>query len=165
MSELPVSVSRRINVPAARVFAILADPARHPEIDGSGMLRGAVGAARIGGIGDTFGMRMHNDEMGDYEILNYVVAYEQDRRIGWEPVLARAGRPEDEADVGERAGHRWVYELTPDGQATVVTEVFDCSVAPDWLKKALRDGERWRWRMTRTLENLDQILDSGAGPK
>jgi hypothetical protein len=154
----PVCVSRRIDVPAARVFAILADPARHPDIDGSGMLREAIAGAPVRGVGDTFGMRMHNDHMGDYEMLNYVTEYEQDRRIGWEPVLARAGRPEDEAEVGARSGHRWGYELTPDGQATVVTETYDCSSAPDWLKKVIRDGERWRGSMTRTLENLDKIV-------
>jgi len=159
----PVSVSRRINVPAARVFAILADPARHPDIDGSGMLREAIGAAPVRAVGDTFGMRMHNDNMGDYDILNYVVEYEQDRRIGWEPVLARAGRPEDEDGVGDRSGARWVYELTPDGQGTVVTEIYDCSAAPDWLKKVLRDGERWRSSMTRTLENLDKAASTQVG--
>jgi uncharacterized protein YndB with AHSA1/START domain len=152
-----VSVSRRVEAPAARVFAILADPARHPGIDGSGMLREATDGQPVRAVGDTFGMRMHNDEMGDYEMLNYVVEYEQDSRIGWEPALARAGRPEDEADVGERAGHRWSYLLTPDGHGTVVTETFDCSVAPGWLKKAIRDGERWRSSMTRTLENLEKI--------
>jgi hypothetical protein len=162
MSELPVSVSRRINVPAAGVFAILADPARHPEIDGSGMVREAIDIAPVCAVGDTFGMRMHNDEMGDYEILNYVVEYERDRRIAWEPVLARAGRPEDEAEVGDRSGHRWVYELTSDGEGTVVTEMYDCSVAPEWLKRAIRNGERWRSSMTRTLENLDKMLDSGG---
>jgi len=77
------------------VFAILADPARHCEIDGSGMVRKATGHEPIRAVDDTFGMAMHNDEMGDYEMLNYVVEYEQDRRIGWEPVLARASRPED----------------------------------------------------------------------
>jgi hypothetical protein len=159
MSE-PVSVTRRIEAPAARVFAILADPARHPEIDGSGMVREATGAGPVRAVGDTFGMRMHNDEMGDYEMLNYVVEYEQDRRIGWEPVLARAGRPEDEDGVGDRSGHRWSYVLVPDGQGTVVTEIYDCSTAPDWLKRAIRNGERWRNSMTRTLENIDKLVDS-----
>ncbi len=153
-----LSVSRRVDASPARVFAILADPARHPEIDGSGMVREAAGGAQVRGVGDTFGMRMHNDEMGDYEMLNHVVAYEQDRSIGWEPVLAKAGRPQDEGDVGNHSGHRWSYQLTPDGAGTVVTETYDCSVAPDWLKKAIRHGERWRSSMTRTLENLATIL-------
>jgi hypothetical protein len=159
----PVSVSRRIDAPAAEVFAILADPARHQEIDGSGMVREATGPGPIAGVGDTFGMRMHNDEMGDYEMLNHVVEYERDRRIGWEPALAKAGRPQDEEAVGDRAGHRWSYQLTPDGPGTVVTEIYDCTQAPDWLKKAIRDGERWRGSMTRTLEKLDACATRVSG--
>ena len=46
----PVSVSRRIQAPAAELFAVLADPARHPGIDGSGMLREAGGTALISGV-------------------------------------------------------------------------------------------------------------------
>jgi hypothetical protein len=34
----PVRVSRRIEAPAADIFRVLADPRRHLEIDGSGML-------------------------------------------------------------------------------------------------------------------------------
>jgi uncharacterized protein YndB with AHSA1/START domain len=159
----PVSVSRRINAPAAVVFAILADPANHPRIDGSHMVQEATGDGAVTAAGAAFGMRMHNNEMGDYEMLNYVVEYEPDSRIGWEPVLAKAGRPEDEPGVGDRTGHRWSYLLTPDGQATIVTESYDCSQAPDWLRRAVRDGERWRNSMTRTLENLDALATGAAG--
>jgi hypothetical protein len=35
----PVSVSRRIEAPAGVIFALLAHPDRHPEFDGSEMLR------------------------------------------------------------------------------------------------------------------------------
>ncbi|MHB1497462.1 MAG: hypothetical protein ACYCXN_06065, partial [Acidimicrobiales bacterium] len=38
----PVKVSRRIEAPADRIFAILADPVRHLDFDGSGMLRGSL---------------------------------------------------------------------------------------------------------------------------
>ena len=57
----------------------------------------------IGGIGDIFTMKMHNGEMGDYVIANHVVEYEPGRRIGWEPVLAAASRPEDQGDTGALA--------------------------------------------------------------
>ena len=92
----PVSESRRINAPASAVFRILADPALHPGIDG---LRHAAGGRRPGAASarsvDTFRMRMRNDEMGDYVMVNYVVEYEQVRRIGWEPEMHEASRPED----------------------------------------------------------------------
>ena len=153
----PVSVSRTIDAPAEEVFAILADPAGHVGIDGSGMLRRAISTAIIDGVGDTFIMSMHNAEMGDYEITNHVVEYQRDRRIGWEPVLTAASRPEDQAEVGERGKHRWSYELRPlDPSTTVVTEIYDCTQAPDWLRRAVKHGHRWLESMTTTLEKLDQ---------
>src|ERR1700722_5121484 len=82
----PVSVSRRIEAPAEELFAVLADPARHPGIDGSGMLREAGGNPVISGGGVSFAVRMNNAEMGDYEVTNPVVEFQRNRRIGWEPV-------------------------------------------------------------------------------
>jgi uncharacterized protein YndB with AHSA1/START domain len=152
----PVSVSRRINAPAGRIFSYLADPANHPAIDGSGMLRSAGQHGMLSGAGDTFEMQMHNDEMGDYEMSNHVVEFEPNRRIFWEPALKSATRAEDQAAIGDPAGHRWGFELTPDGaDATTVTEIFDCSQAPEWLREVLDNGKRWLESMTITLEKLD----------
>jgi uncharacterized protein YndB with AHSA1/START domain len=153
----PVSVSRQIQAPADQLFEMLADPARHPGIDGSGMLRHAIGRQVITGVGDTFTMSMHNDEMGDYEMTNHVVEYQPNRRIGWEPVLTAASREQDQADLHDRAGHRWIFELTPVGpDATVVTEIYDCTQAPEWLRTVVKGGQRWRASMTTTLDKLDQ---------
>jgi hypothetical protein len=157
----PVSASRTIEAAAEELFAVLADPARHPDIDGSGMLRRAMSSSAITGVGDTFTMSMHNAEMGDYEITNHVVEYERNRRIGWEPVLSAASRAEDQADIGDRSEHRWIYDLEPVGPSTtVVTEIFDCARAPDWLCRAVRNGDRWVQSrvqsMTTTLDKLDQ---------
>jgi hypothetical protein len=152
----PISISRRIAAPAGELFAFLSDPAKHPAIDGSGMLREGTTSPLIRAVGDAFAMNMHNDEMGDYEMTNHVVAYELDRRIGWEPALSAASRAEDSADIGVRCGHTWAYELTPMGEeATIVTESFDCSRAPEWLQEVVADGSRWAESMTATLENLD----------
>ena len=54
----PVAVSRRISAPARDIFALLADPARHPDLDGSGMLRAAVSRAIVAAVGDVFVMKM-----------------------------------------------------------------------------------------------------------
>jgi hypothetical protein len=153
----PVSVSRKINVPAEKLFDFLAHPANHPLIDGSGMLREGSGGV-ISAVGDVFAMKMHNSEMGDYEMSNHVVEYELNRRIGWEPVLRAASRPEDQADIGDRSEHRWAYQLTPLGsRSTMVTETYDCSRAPEWLRNAVKGGARWSDSMTATLENLDAL--------
>src|SRR5580658_1794920 len=116
--DATVSVTRRIEAPVERVFAVLSDPARHPSFDGSDMLRDGSANQPIQAVGDAFTVKMYNDEMGDYEMRNYVVDYELHRRIVWEPVLSAASRAEDRADIGERAGHRWGYELESDGDAT-----------------------------------------------
>ena len=153
-----VSVSRRIEASVPTVFAVLLDPVSHCAIDGSGMLREAITTATIVGVGDTFTIRMHNDEMGGYEITNHVVEFERDRLVSWEPVLTAASREEDAGDLGERAGHRWTFHLTaPEPGATLVTETYDSSRAPEWLRRAVRNGERWRPSMLTTLERLDAL--------
>ncbi len=159
-----VEVSRRIEAPAAHIFEILANPQRHMDFDGSDMLRGAAFNRPISDIGDTFTMKMHR--LGrDYLMLNYVVEFEPDRRIFWEPAPgdpATAGG--DPSKVGVPAGYRWGFSLTPDGDnATVVTEVFDCGLEENrWI--LLREGGEWingtnsvLESMAASLERLEQI--------
>src|SRR6202044_3311054 len=141
----PVAVSRRICAPAHDIFRVLASPARHQEVDGSAMLRGAVSAAMIAGVGDVFVMRMHFSRLGDYEMNNHVVEYEQDRRIGWEPECGR-GHPHAAPDspVPARTGQRWSYQLIADGpDATIVTEIYDCSRTPEDRRAGMDNGRVW----------------------
>jgi uncharacterized protein YndB with AHSA1/START domain len=154
--ELPVRVSRRIEAPAAGIFAVLTDPALHLELDGTGMLRGAVTTEVIAEVGQVFTMRMFYHRHGDYEMDNHVVEFEQDRRIGWEPAAGK-GHP-DHGAPDARWGHRWSYELVPDGpDATVVTEFYDCSKIPAADRKEMADGRVWLAGMARTLERLDRL--------
>jgi uncharacterized protein YndB with AHSA1/START domain len=145
------SVSRRIAAPADAIFAILADPRRHTEIDGSGMLRGAVTESVVSGVGDVFVLKMYYRELGDYEMANEVLEFEPGRRIIWEP------RRNDIDEPSWR--QRWGYVLTPDGDgATVVTEVFDGTRWPAENMKAIQYGRLWLDAMTRTLELLDGLF-------
>jgi uncharacterized protein YndB with AHSA1/START domain len=160
-----VSVSRTIEAPAEKLFGILAHSARHPLIDGSGMLREAPRDVVMSGGGDVFVMKMHNDEMGDYEMSNEVVEYALNRRIGWEPFMTAATREEDQANIGDKAGHWWSYHLVPAGSGfTLVTESFDCTRSPAWLRQAVRGGDRWVASMTATLEKLAALARSEAPP-
>jgi uncharacterized protein YndB with AHSA1/START domain len=149
----PVPVSRTIKAPADKLFDIITDPANHPVMDGSGMVREwAEGTAS--GVGDVFVMKMHRDDMGDYEMANHVIEYERGRRIVWEPVPHNAPNPE-EVEPGK---YRWGYELTPlDDGSTLVTETFDCSRSPQWLREATNQGAGWIDAMTATLEKLDTL--------
>jgi hypothetical protein len=146
----PVSVSRRIPARPQEIFAIIADPNRHVEIDGSGMLRGAIDAAPVRGLGDVFAMKMYYQEFGDYEMSNTVVEYQPDRLIAWEPARR------DQAD--ESWHYRWRYELVPDEDGgTVVTESFDLSRSPQEARQATRDGTTWIEAMTQSLEHLERL--------
>src|SRR5271170_3768499 len=144
----PVSVSRRIAAPAADIFEVLADPNRHPEFDGSEMLRPGARNKVIVGIGDVFVTKMYFEAMGDYERHNRIIVFEADRCIAWEP-----GNPEL-----ARNGSRWRFDLTPDGSnSTVVTETYDCADSPEEVRDAVDNGNAWLTGMTKTLERLDML--------
>lgn len=151
-----VAATRRISASASDIFTILADPRRHLDLDGSGMLRGAVSDGVISGVGDVFVMRMFYVQHGEYEMNNHVVRYELNRRIAWEP---EAGRGHPDVDAPDaRWGHRWSFELEPDGpHATTVTESYDCSLVPTDDRIAMDDGRMWIAAMTATLQRLDDI--------
>jgi uncharacterized protein YndB with AHSA1/START domain len=144
----PVSVSRRIEAPAADIFKLLAEPDRHPDFDGSDMLRSGASNKVIVGMGDVFVTKMYFEAMGDYEMHNRIVVFETDRCIAWEP-----GNPEL-----ARNGSLWRFDLTPDGpNATVVTETYDCTDSPENVREAVDNGNAWLAGMTKTLERLDKL--------
>jgi hypothetical protein len=159
VDQFRTEVTRRIEAPTDRVFEILANPNRHTDLDGSGMLRGAVSDDLITGVGDVFSMKMFMDEVGDYVMMNYVVEFEVNRRIGWEPAPGDAAASEDgKYPIGVPAGHRWSFHLQPEGShSTIVTEIFDCSSSSDELRDAIDNGASWIESMTATLALLDAL--------
>lgn len=144
-----VSVHRDIPAPAPAIFAVLADPARHADFDGSGTVRAArPGAPRRLQLGSRFSMDMR---MGvPYRIGNVVVELEEDRRIAWR----HWGR------------HVWRYRLEPlDEGTTRVTESFDWSGAlfPPYIERA-RWPQRHEANMARSLERLERLVLDGSEP-
>jgi uncharacterized protein YndB with AHSA1/START domain len=98
-----------VAAPPAEVFALLADPRRHAEIDGSGTVQQVVEAPERLELGSQFSMGM---KMGaSYRTANTVVEFEPDRLIAWKHF----------------APHRWRYELEPVEGGTRVTETWDAS--------------------------------------
>ena len=156
MADGFLSVSRRIEAPVEQLFALLADSANHPLIDGSGMVREPAPAVKVSGTGDVFMINMHNDHDGNYQVRNVVVEYLADRRLVWAPMTPTSDPQEQHAVDPDR--YEWGYELAPDGPgATVVTETFDCRRAPEDLRKRLREGERWRDSMAASLVKLELL--------
>lgn len=155
-----VSVSRSIAAPAAKIFQVLADPANHPALDGSGMLRATPEQPVPRRVGDTFTTAMYLPELGDYLMLNRITAMEQDRRIVWEPTPGDAVASRNaELPIGASQGYAWGFRLQPDGDTTVVTEMFDCTEAVQGIRDAVEDGQSWVPAMHRTLERLAAIVE------
>jgi hypothetical protein len=152
----PIEVSRHIAAPAHDIFAVLADPRRHPELDGSGMVLSAVTDTPVTAVGDVFVVAMQSRKWGSYEMDNHIVEFDPDVAIGWEP---QAGRGHPDAGA-PRLGHRWIYRLAPDDTGTLVTEIYDCTVLAAEDRAEMSEGRLWIPAMEGTLERLDALCTS-----
>lgn len=151
--EIPgvASVERFIAAPAERIFDLLADPARHHEIDGSGTVREAAEGSQRLALGSTFGMSM---KMGvGYTMVNTVVEFEENRLIAWQP------QPSQKFMRRFVGGRIWRYELEPRDGGTLVRESWD--IRQEKVPAAVR-GMRSRTidAMTKTLERLAQVMEA-----
>ena len=77
-------------------------------------------------------MQMHNDALGDYEMKNQVISYEQDRKIGWAPSLHPPDGYIDTLGDVRASGHTYTWELEPTGEGqTRITQTYDWSNVTD----------------------------------
>jgi hypothetical protein len=83
----PEKVSATLDMPvsADRVFAVLADPATHAAIDGTGWVQEAADPAPLTEVGQIFRMDMYHagHPDGNYRVVNKVQALDPPRAIGW----------------------------------------------------------------------------------
>jgi len=125
-------VTGTLDAAPEQVFAVLSEPARHPEIDGSRMCAKSS-AGPITGTGQSFVMDMHREGLGDYQVRNDVTVFEPGRRIAWRPGVETPS-PALEAALGDitPGGHTWAFELEPTGDGkTTVTHSYDWSEVYD----------------------------------
>lgn len=137
-----VSARRVIPAPRQRIFDVLADPAMHPRIDGSGTVREArQDAPERLEAGAQFGMSMR---MGaPYRVENTVVEFDEGRRLAWRHFH----------------GHRWRYELADVEGGTEVVETFDWSTARTKFPLELAGvPKKNRRAMEETLARLEEVV-------
>jgi hypothetical protein len=151
MAESPyvVSVERVISAPAERIFPLLADPAKHREIDGSGTVREAKNVpSEPLHLGSQFGMSM---KLGiPYSMVNTVIEFEPDRRIAWQT------RPP--SFLGSLFGGRiWRYELEPTPDGTLVRESWDLSEEKG-KQLVFKSAKHTRESMEKTLARIDALV-------
>ena len=144
-----VTVERLIPALPERIFALLADPARHREIDGSGTVRDLKAApAEPLGLGSKFGMNMKAGLA--YSMESTVIEFEPNQRIAWQT------RPSGMfANFG--GGRIWRYELEPTNGGTLVRESWD--ISQEKIKVLVRPiAKRTRAAMEKTLERIETVV-------
>jgi hypothetical protein len=138
MSAYLVTETRVIPAVPQQLFDIVADPAMHPVIDGSGSVREARegNPARLS-EGAKFGMDM---KLGaSYKIMNRVVEFDEGKQIAWRHFN----------------GHIWRYTFEPVEGGTKVTEQWDARPAKNKIGLVLmRFPSRNRRGIRATLERL-----------
>ncbi len=105
-----ISYTTEVGRPADELFALVADPKRHGELDGSGTVRDTVKGPDRVSRGDRFSVKMRMYGL-PYRITSTVTEVVDGRVVEWRHPL----------------GHRWRWEFEPTETGTRVTETFDYS--------------------------------------
>jgi len=131
MTVETVHATLTITAPAARVFAVLADPTSHAAIDGTGWVSESVDPAPLTETGQLFRMDMYHADHpdGEYQVVNKVEVFDRPHAIGW-----LTGYDKGDGDL-EFGGWIWRYDLVPLGPSdTEVTLSYDWSAVPQFVR-------------------------------
>jgi len=133
-----ISRSAEVNAAADEIFAIVADPRRHHELDGGGTVIATIDGPQRLSAGAKFSVRMKQYGV-PYRITSTVTEFTEGRVVEWQHPL----------------GHRWRWELTPlSDQATLVTETFDYSQ----LGAAKVNGLKWFGSLNHNVAAIEGTL-------
>jgi uncharacterized protein YndB with AHSA1/START domain len=152
-----VSASVTVNVPAARVFAVLTDPTTHGAIDGTGWVRESLDRTSLTEVGQIFRMAMYhaNHPDGDYRVANKVAVLDAPRTIGW---LTGQDKSDDELEFG---GWLWRYDLAPLGPSrTEVTLTYDWSEVPGFIREFIEFPPFGPEHLSDSLDHLAELAAS-----
>lgn len=142
MSSYVVTESKVIAADPQRLFDIVANPAMHPVMDGSGSVQATRGdvPARLS-KGAKFGMDM---KIGaPYKITNTVVEFDEGKQIAWRHFN----------------GHVWRYRFEPVDGGTKVTEQWDARPAHNRVLLRLSGfPARNRKGIQATLQRLGEMV-------
>jgi uncharacterized protein YndB with AHSA1/START domain len=140
-----ISATRDVAAPTARLFELIADPARQPEWDGNDNLAEAAAGQRVRSVGDVFTMTLTIGAVRE----NHVVEFEEGRLIAWHPSEPGAPPP----------GHLWRWQLEPiDDANTRVTHTYDWSALTDELR-LVRARATTTEKLQASLERLASLAE------
>lgn len=149
-------VSRTIGASPQRVFDVLADPASHATVDGTGWVREPLEQGPILGAGQVFGMAMYHAHHpdGGYRMHNRVEVFDPPRAIAWQP--GQYG-PDGELGFG---GWTFRYDLVAQGpETTRATLTYDWSAVPASIREYISFPPAGEDHYARSLDNLAALAE------
>jgi hypothetical protein len=153
-----VTASTMIEAVPEAVFAVLADPSSHADIDGTGWVRGSLDGDRITAVGQVFRVAMYhpNHPDGDYQMANRVEVFDEPRAIAWQP-----GTESLESGELSFGGWIWRYDLEASGPLrTRVTLTYDWSAVPPHIREYIRFPPFEQDHLDNSLQHLSDLVAS-----
>ena len=151
-----VTASTTIEAAPEAVFAVLAAPSAHADIDGTGWVRESLDDARITAAGQVFRMAMYhpNHPDKDYKIANLVEVFDEPRAIAWKP-----GTESPETGELSFGGWIWRYDLEATGPSrTTVTLTYDWSAVPPEVREYLQFPPFEPDHLDNSLQHLSDLV-------
>lgn len=157
-----VTVSTTIEAAPEAVFAVLADPSAHADIDGTGWVRESLDGDRITAAGQVFRMAMYhpNHPDKDYKIANRVEVFDEPWAIAWQP-----GTESPETGKLSFGGWIWRYDLDATGPSrTTVTLTYDWSAVPPHVREHLQFPPFAQDHLDNSLQHLSGLVARNTAP-
>ena len=157
MDNERVTATTTIEADPAAVFAVLADPSTHADVDGTGWVRAELDGDRITHAGQVFRMAMYHTNHPDknYKTANLVEVFDEPRAIGW--------KTGTESETGELSfgGWTWRYDLEAAGPSqTQVTLTYDWSAVGPEVREYLHFPPFGPEHLPNSLQHLSNLVVS-----
>jgi len=151
-----VTASTTIEAAPAGLFAVLADPSAHADIDGTAWVRASVEGDHITAAGQVFRMAVYHEKHPDKDckITNLVEVFDEPRAVAWKP-----GTESPETGELSFGGWIWHYDLEATGLLRpTVTLTYDWSAVPRQVREYLQFPPFGQDHLDNSLLHLSDLV-------
>jgi hypothetical protein len=161
MADDRLSATAVVDAAAEAIFAVLADPAKHAAIDGTGWVRDCAAGKPLTAVGQIFRMPMYHPEHpdGNYETANRVRVFDRPTAISW-----ATGYDADDGTL-RFGGWYWRYDLAPaeGADTTSVTLTYDWSATSEATRDLIGFPPFPPQHLVDSLTHLAELVRTSRG--